>query len=147
VLFRRDPASLTEAENTGVWRLGFCAFLILPFALSDFRGLMPDMPVRLGGVGALLLVSIVLVTGAPRRRGGRASSCLACAPPRPAAGRCCRARHAGADLAHGIRLCAVALAGVLAIALAVDALSSSFDAAAPGVLGSLAARAPRRGRP
>lgn len=139
LLFRRDPASLTAAENTSVWRLGLCAFLILPFALSDFRGLMPGMPVRLGGVGALLLVSIVLVTGgaAPTRRQGfyllslRAVAALllgvAAAHVTP-----------GADLAHGVRLCAVTLAGVLAIALAVDALSSSFDAAAPGVLGSLA---------
>lgn len=139
LLFRRDPASLTEAENAGVWRLGLSAFLILPFALSDFRGLMPDMPVRLGGVGALLLVSIVLVTGgaAPTRRQGfvllglRVLAALllgvAAAYVTP-----------GADLAHGVRLCAVMLAGVLAIALSVDALSSSFDAAAPGVLGSLA---------
>ncbi|HEV7326983.1 MAG TPA: hypothetical protein VGN91_18135 [Bosea sp. (in: a-proteobacteria)] len=139
LLFRRDPASLTESENTSVWRLGLCAFLILPFALSDFRGLLPDMPVRLGGVGALLLVSIVLVTGgaAPTRRQGffllglRVVAALllgvAAAHVTP-----------GADLAHGVRLCAVALAGVLAIALCVDALSSSFDAAAPGVLGSLA---------
>lgn len=139
LLFRRDPASLTEGENTSVWRLGLCAFLILPFALSDFRGLLPDMPVRLGGVGALLLVSIVLVTGgaAPTRRQGFyllglrviAASLLGVA-----------AAHVtpGADLAHGVRLCTVVIAGVLAIALAVDALSSAFDAAAPGVLGSLA---------
>lgn len=139
LLFRRDPASLTEAENTSVWRLGLCAFLILPFALSDFRGLMPDMPVRLGGVGALLLVSIVLVTGgaAPTRRQGfyllgvRVAAALLLGAA---------AAHVtpGADLAHGVRLCAVTLAGVLAIALAVDALSSLFDATAPGVLGSLA---------
>ncbi len=139
LLFRRDPASLTEAENTSVWRLGLCAFLILPFALSDFRGLMPDMPVRLGGVGALLLVSIVLVTGgaAPTRRQGfyllgvRVAAALLLGAA---------AAHVtpGADLAHGVRLCAVTLAGVLAIALAIDALSSLFDATAPGVLGSLA---------
>ena len=139
LLFRRDPASLTEAENTSVWRLGLCAFLILPFALSDFRGLMPDMPVRLGGVGALLLVSIVLVTGgaAPTRRQGfyllgvRVAAALLLGAA---------AAHVtpDADLAHGVRLCAVTLAGVLAIALAVDALSSLFDATAPGVLGSLA---------
>ncbi|CAD5274105.1 conserved membrane hypothetical protein [Bosea sp. 62] len=139
LLFRRDPASLTEAENTSVWRLGLCAFLILPFALSDFRGLLPDMPVRLGGVGALLLVSIVLVTGgaAPTRRQGFVLLGL-----RVAAALLLGAAAAhvtpGADLAHGVRLCAVTLAGVLAIALAVDALSSSFDATAPGVLGSLA---------
>ena len=143
LLFRRDPASLTEAENTSVWRLGLCAFLILPFALSDFRGLLPDMPVRLGGVGALLLVSIVLVTGgvAPTRRQGfvllglRVVAALLL-------GAAAASVTPGADLAHGVRLCAVTLAGVLAIALAialaVDALSGSFDAAAPGVLGSLA---------
>lgn len=139
LLFRRDPTSLTAAENTSVWRLGLCAFLVLPFALSDFRALMPDIPVRLGSVGALLLVSIVLVTGgaAPTRRQGftllgvRVAAALllgvAAAHVTP-----------GADFAHGVRLCAVVLAGVLAIALAADALSSSFDAAAPGVLGSLA---------
>ncbi|QEL25144.1 hypothetical protein FQV39_23005 [Bosea sp. F3-2] len=139
LLFRRDPASLTAAENTSVWRLGLCAFLVLPFALSDFRALMPDMPVRLGGVGALLLVSIVLVTGgaAPTRRQGFALLGLRVVGAL-ALGTAAAHVTPGADLAHGIRLCAIALAGVLAIALAVDALSSSFDAAAPGVLGSLA---------
>ncbi len=139
LLFRRDQASLTASENAGVWRLGLCAFLILPFALSDFRELLPGIPVRLGGVGALLLVSILLVTGgaAPARRQRFAMLSLrvvaalllgfAAALVTPDAG-----------LAHVARLCAVALAGVLAIALAVDALSSSFDAEAPGVLDSLA---------
>lgn len=139
LLFRRDPASLTEAENAGVWRLGLCAFLVLPFALSDFRALMPDMPVRLGGVGALLLVSIVLVTGgaAPTRRQGFALLGL-----RVGAALLLGAAAAhvtpDTDLVHGIRLCAVALAGVLAIGLAADALSGAFDATSPGVLGSLA---------
>ena len=139
LLFRRDQTALTASENTSVWRLGLCAFLILPFALSDFRELLPGMPVRLGGVGALLLVSILLVAGgaAPARRQRVAMLSLrvvaalllgfAAALVTPDAG-----------LAHAARLCAVALAGVLAIALAVDALSSAFDAEAPGILDSLA---------
>lgn len=139
LLFRRDPASLTAAENASVWRLGLCAFLVLPFALSDFRALMPDMPVRLGGVGALLLVSIVLVTGGatPSRRQGFALLALRVAAALLLGAAAAHVTPA-ADLAHGIRLAAVALAGVLAIALTVDALSSSFDAVAPAVLGSLA---------
>lgn len=139
LLFRRDQVALTAAENAGVWRLGLCAFLVLPFALSDFRELLPEMPVRLGGIGALLLVSILLVTGgaAPARRQRFAMLSLrvvaalllglAAALVTPDAG-----------FPHVARLCAVALAGVLAIALAVDALSSAFDAEAPGILDSLA---------
>lgn len=139
LLFRRDQASLTASENAGVWRLGLCAFLILPFALSDFRELLPGMPVRLGGVGALLLVSILLVAGgaAPARRQRTAMLSLRVAGAL-LLGFAAALVTPDAGFAHVARLCAVALAGVLAIALAVDALSSSFDAEAPGVLDSLA---------
>lgn len=139
LLFRRDPASLTVAENAGVWRLGLCAFLVLPFMLSDFRSLVPQMPVRLGGLGALLLVHVVLVTGggAQTRRQGfwlmglRIATALALG---------WGAAHLDPDagLASAVRMCAVALAGVLAIGLMADALGAAFDARSPGVLASIA---------
>lgn len=139
LLFRRDQAALTASENAGVWRLGLCAFLILPFALSDFRELLPGVPVRLGGVGALLLVSILLVAGgaAPARR-QRATMLSLRVAAALLLGLAAALVTPEVGFAHVARLCAVSLAGVLAIALAVDALSSSFDAEAPGVLDSLA---------
>lgn len=139
LLFSRDPASLTAAENAGVWRLGLCAFLVLPFMLSDFRSLVPQMPVRLGGLGALLLVHVVLVTGggAQTRRQGfwlmglRIAAALAL-------GWGAAQLDPDAGFARGVRMCAVALAGVLAIGLMADALGAAFDARSPGVLASLA---------
>ncbi|KUL92917.1 hypothetical protein DK26_26775 [Bosea sp. WAO] len=139
LLFTRDPAALTEAENAGVWRLGLCAFLVLPFMLSDFRSLVPDMPVRLGGLGALLLIHVVLVTGggAQTRRQGfwlmglRIIAALAL-------GGAAAHLDADIDLSSTVRMCAVAVAGVLAIGLMADALSTSFDQRSPGVLASIA---------
>jgi len=139
LLFRRDANSLTVAENAGVWRLGLCAFLILPFLLSDFRGLTPQMPVRLGGLGALLLVQVVLVTGggAQTRRQGFSLMGLRIVAAL-ALGWAAAHLDPDIDLASGVRVCAVTLAGVLAIGLMVDALGGYFDARSPGVLASLA---------
>lgn len=139
LLFARDRASLTAAENGTIGRLALCAFLVLPFLLSDFRGIASGMPVRLGGVGALLLISIVLVTGggAQTRRQGFALMGLR-ATAALALGWAAAYLDPDIDLAHGIRMCAVTLAGVLTIGLMADALNGAFEARSPGILASIA---------
>ena len=139
LLFIRDRTSLTAAENDGVWRLGWGAFLVLPFILSDFRGLWPDMPVRLGGLGALLIVSLMLVTGGSTRtrRQGFALMVLRLVGAM-ALGLGAAFLMANPDLADMARMVAIALAGVLAIGLMVDALNGAFEQSTPGMLASLA---------
>ncbi len=138
LLHRRDRASLTSAENAGVGRLGLCAFLMLPFLLTDFRDLLPDMPVRLGGLGALILVSLVLVQsgGAPSRRQGFAMLSLRILGAFLLAA--AAALVADSSWSEGLRLAAMILAGMLATGLVVDALGGAFETHAPGVLASIA---------
>jgi len=138
LLQRRDRSSLTSAENAGVGRLGLCAFLMMPFLLTDFRGLLPAMPVRLGGLGALILIGLVLVQsgGAPSRRQGfamlglRVLSALLLGAA--------AALVAGSGWSEGVRLAAIIVAGILATGLMIDALGGSFEANSPGVLASIA---------
>lgn len=139
LLFARDRASLTATENDGVWRLGSGAFLVLPFILSDFRGLWPDMPVRLGGLGALLIVSLMLVAGGSSRtrRQGFALMALRLAGA-TALGLGAAFLMPDPDRADMARMVAIALAGVLAIGLMVDALNGAFEQRSPGMLASLA---------
>jgi hypothetical protein len=139
LLASRDRAMLSSAENQGINRLAIGALVALPFLLTDFRTLLPDTPVRLGGLGALLLITAVLIAGSdgvtPRQN-------LQLNAVRIVSGTVLGAAATwmspGADTAQMIRFCVVAVSGVLAIGLMVDALRSLFESRAPGILGSVA---------
>ena len=63
---------LLVSENRSVGRLAIGALLVIPFIVTDFQALAPDMPVRLGALGALLVVTAVLIAGSSgetRRQG------------------------------------------------------------------------------
>jgi hypothetical protein len=62
-LWRHDPASLTGAENANIGRVLLALLVLAPLILTDFRSVWPDMPVRLGAVGALLLLYLSFGTG------------------------------------------------------------------------------------
>ena len=51
------------SENRSIGRLAVGAILVIPFVLTDFQVLAPDIPVRLGALGALLVVTAVLIAG------------------------------------------------------------------------------------
>jgi len=63
LLATRDRATLLASENRIIGRLAFGALLVIPFVATDFQALAPDMPVRLGALGALLVVTAVLIAG------------------------------------------------------------------------------------
>lgn len=140
LLASRDRATLMASENRSIGRLAVGAVLVLPFIVTDFRVLMPDIPVRLGALGALLVVTAILIAerGAETQRqallmtllrlSGSALLGIAAAFVAPDAG-----------AAQIMRFCAIAIAGVLTIGLAVDALRAYFEAQVPGVLNSVAA--------
>jgi hypothetical protein len=146
LLATRDRTALMASENRSVARLALGALLVMPFILTDFRTLFPEIPVRLGALGALLTVTVMLIAGggAETRRHGMvlmalrliSSALLGCAAAFIAP---------DVDAAQLIRFCAVAIAGVLTIALMTDSLRALFESQEPGVLNSVAA-SPARSR-
>jgi len=139
LLITRDRASLTAAENQSINRLVIGALAGLPFLLTDFRTLFPDIPVRLGGLGALLLITAVLTAGSS---GETVRQNFLLNALRLAGGALLGAAATwmspDADATQLIRFCVVAVSGVLAIGLMVDALRSVFEARAQGILNSVA---------
>lgn len=139
LLVTRDRASLSEAENRSVGRLGIAAFCMLPFILSDFRAFFPAIPVRAGALGALLLVTFALVadTANEARRGHAAILGLRIAAGL-LLGLALSAVVPGGDSVETLRLAAVALAGTLVIGLVVDTAGAFLRAGAPGLLDRIA---------
>ena len=140
LLVSRDRSSLLASENRSIGRVAVGALLIIPFVITDFQALAPDMPVRLGALGALLVVTAVLIAGGDtetRRQGIllttlrlSASALLGVAAAFVAD---------DVDAAQVMRFVAIAIAGVLTIGLMTDTLRAFFEAQEPGVLNSVAA--------
>jgi hypothetical protein len=136
----RDRDALLASENRGIGRLAIGALVLIPFVITDFRVLLPDFPVRLGALGALLVVTAVLIAGGgtETRRQATAMTLLrlsssallgiaaACVSP-------------DVDAAQIVRFSAIAIAGVLTIGLMTDTLRAFFEAQVPGVLNAVAA--------
>src|SRR5436190_3205622 len=139
LLALRDRSHLLASENRSIGRLAVGALLVVPFIVTDFQALAPDMPVRLGAIGALLVVTAVLIAGSSgetQRQG------IALAGLRLAAAALLGAAAAyltsDVDAAQIMRFSAVAIAGVLTIGLMTDTLRAHFEARAPGMLNSIA---------
>jgi hypothetical protein len=138
LLWRREHASLTASENQSIQRLLLAFGLAVPFIATDFRVLFPHMPVRLGALGILIAVSLLMVAasiGQTRRQllmllvwriacAGTLGWAAAHLLPEPA-------------LADFVRFSAIAVAGVLCIGLMVDALRAVYDSRAPGIVGAI----------
>ena len=136
----RDRDALLASENRGIGRLAVGALVLIPFVVTDFRVLLPDFPVRLGALGALLVVTAVLIAGGgtETRRQATAMTLLrlsssallgiaaACVSP-------------DVDAAQIVRFSAIAIAGVLTIGLMTDTLRAFFESQVPGVLNAVAA--------
>jgi hypothetical protein len=59
-LWQRDYASLTPAENAAIRRVFIALVVLAPLVVTDFRSLWPAVPVRLGAVGALIVLYVGL---------------------------------------------------------------------------------------
>lgn len=136
----RDRSTLLASENRSIGRLAVGAILVIPFIATDYQVFAPDIPVRLGALGALLFVTAVLIAGgaAETRRQALAMAAL----------RLSSAALLGAAVAfvspdvgaaQVMRFAAIAVSGVLTIGLMVDALRAHFESQVPGVLNSVAA--------
>jgi hypothetical protein len=140
LLAARDRAALMASENRSIGRLAVGALLVIPFILTDFRTLFPEIPVRLGALGALLTVTVMLIAGggAETRRHGLTMMALRLISS-ALLGIAAAYIAPDVDAAQVIRFCAVAVAGVLTIGLMTDALRALFESQEPGVLNSVAA--------
>ncbi len=142
LLIGRDRASLLASENRAIDRVAFGAIMVLPFIVTDFRVLAPDMPVRLGAIGALLAVTAILIAGDSRetqRRGLWLTSLRLVSAA--LLGIATAALSSDLDAAQLMRYGAVAMAGVITIGLTTDGLRAVLDAREPGVLDSIGASA------
>src|SRR4029078_6515942 len=63
LLATRDRSTLLASENRGIGRLAAGSLIVIPCIVTDFRALAPDIPVRLGALGALLVVTAILIAG------------------------------------------------------------------------------------
>jgi hypothetical protein len=142
LLARRDRTTLTSSENRGIVRLAVGALIVMPFIVTDFRVLVPDIPVRLGAFGALLVVTAVVIAGGgvqTRRQEIMLSAVrLSSAALLGAAAACITGDVDGPQI---MRFCVVAMSGVLTIGLMTDTLRAFFEAREPGVLNAVAASA------
>lgn len=140
LLATRDRDSLLASENRSIGRVAAGALLVIPFALTDFQALAPGMPVRLGALGALLVVTAVLIAGgnSESRREGMLLTALRLAAS-ALLGIAAACVVPDVDAAQIVRFCAIAISGVLTIGLMTDTLRALFEAREPGVLNSVAA--------
>lgn len=144
LLASRDRSQLLASENRSIGRLAVGALLVIPFIVTDFQALVPDMPVRLGALGALLVVTAVLIAegGSQNQRQGIALAVLRVASA-ALLGAAAAFIADDVDAAQIMRFAAVAVAGVLTIGLMTDTLRAWFEAHAPGMLNSVAASSAR----
>ena len=144
LLATRDRSTLLASENRIIGRLAVGAVIVIPFVMTDFRTLAPDIPVRLGALGALLVVTAVLIAGGgteTRRQGILLTALrLSSAALLGAAAACV---SPDVDAAQIMRFSAIAISGVLTIGLMTDTLRAWFESQVPGVLNSVAASAAR----
>lgn len=136
----RDPSMLLASENRSIGRLAVGAILVIPFIITDFQVFAPDIPVRLGALGALLVVTAILIAGggAETRRQAFAMTALRLSSA-ALLGAAAAFVSPDVDAAQIMRFAAIAMSGVLTIGLMVDALRAHFESQVPGVLNSVAA--------
>jgi hypothetical protein len=139
LLAARDRATLMASENRSIGRLAVGALVVIPFIVTDFRTLFPHIPVRLGALGALLTVTVILIAGggAETRRHGLALMALRLCSS-ALLGIAAAFMTADVDAAQIMRFAAVAIAGVLTIGMMTDTLRALFESQEPGVLNSVA---------
>jgi hypothetical protein len=142
LLASRDRGTLLASENRSIDRLAVGAVLVIPFVITDFQVLAPDIPVRLGALGALLVVTAVLIaTGSTetRRQSILMTTLRLSSSALLGAAAACVSPDVGP--AQIMRFCAIAISGVLTIGLMTDTLRAFFEQQVPGVLNSVAASA------
>ena len=128
LLWRRDQQSLTDGENTVIRRVVVAMALLVPLIATDFRSLWPDLPLRFGAVGALLVLFFAFGPGRGTNSERVVSLLIFLAIAGVFAFGTLTTGHA-ADAAQAIRATAVGLSGLLCAALFSEALGARSERA------------------
>jgi hypothetical protein len=139
LLAMRDRTTLLASENRSIGGLAVGALIVIPFIITDFHALAPDIPVRLSALGALLAVTAVLIAGggSETRQQGILMTALRLSSS-ALLGAAAACVSSDVDIAQIVRFCAIAISGVLTIGLMTDTLRAYFESQVPGVLNSVA---------
>jgi hypothetical protein len=139
LLAMRDRTTLLASENRSIGGLAVGALIVIPFIITDFHALAPDVPVRLSALGALLAVTAVLIAGggSETRQQGILMTALRLSSS-ALLGAAAACVSSDVDIAQIVRFCAIAISGVLTIGLMTDTLRAYFESQVPGVLNSVA---------
>jgi hypothetical protein len=126
LLWRRDRTSLTEAENIVIRRVVIAMALLVPLIATDFRSIWPEVPLRFGAVGALVVLFFAFGPGRSTNCERMASLAIFLAIAGVFAFGFLSAGH-GDDVGQAVRATAVGLAGLLFAALFSEALGARSE--------------------
>ncbi|MEZ5854682.1 MAG: hypothetical protein R3D67_08010 [Hyphomicrobiaceae bacterium] len=122
LLWRRDTSSLTSAENTNIRQVLFALLLLAPLILTDFRSVWPDVPIRLGAVGALMLLYFGFGAGNLQAGGfARAGTVAVFVAIAAVFGWGYAVTTGGGEFSHIVRVAAVGFSGLLFAAIYSEA--------------------------
>jgi hypothetical protein len=118
LLWTRETGGLTDAENASVWRVLLAMLVLAPLIVTDFRSIWPDVPVRLGAMGALLVLYLGFGSGNLRASAGeRAATVLGFGAIAALLALGYGAANGWGELAQMFRAGVVALSGLLCAAI------------------------------
>ncbi len=122
MLWTRDPSRLTQAENASIRRVLQAMLVLAPLIVSDFRSIWPDVPVRLGAIGALLLLYLGFGSGNLQASASvRIATVLGFAAIAALFALGYQAANGGDDIAQLLRAGAVGFSGLLCAAIFSEA--------------------------
>jgi hypothetical protein len=132
LLWSRDVGSLSQGENLVVRRLLGALLLLTPLIVTDFRAIWPDIPVRSGALGVLLLLYLGLGATPTRQRVGvRLTGLMMLAGVAFLFALGHTLTNQGSDHASTIRAGVVGLAGLLFAALFSESQGARAERARP----------------
>ena len=129
-LWRRDRTSLSAGENAAVRRVVIAMVLLVPLIATDFRSIWPDVPLRFGAVGALVVLFFAFGPGRNTSRERIVSLMIFLA----IAGIFAYGYFTtgqGDDAGRAIRALAVGLCGLIFAALFAEALGARSERGKP----------------
>ena len=129
-LWTRDRASLSAGENAAVRRVVIAMVLLVPLIATDFRSIWPDLPLRFGAVGALVVLFFAFGPGRSTNRERIASLLIFLAIAGVFAYGYLSTGH-GDDAGRAIRALAVGLCGLIFAALFSEVLGARSERGKP----------------
>jgi hypothetical protein len=130
LLWTRDRASLTEGENSSIRRMVIALALLVPLIVTDFPSIVPDLPMRFGAVGALVVLFFAFGPARDTNRQRMLSLLIFAAIAGLFAFGYLSANH-GHDAGQAIRTMAVGMCGLMLAALCSEVVGAQSERRRP----------------